>query len=93
MAFGRSKRTNVFLVPTLHDEAPAYLSAYRLMARRARKLLWNTEAESVWEPGYGRSPASDRMGINTKEFSPNRPGYPYLLYCGRIDPFKGLPNC
>jgi glycosyltransferase involved in cell wall biosynthesis len=82
------------LVPTLHDEAPAYLSAYRLMAQKALTVLWNTEAEErlgthLWGelPGHVVG-----MGISTREFPPYRPGYPYVLYCGRIDPFKGLPQ-
>ncbi|MCR9143483.1 MAG: glycosyltransferase family 4 protein [bacterium] len=42
-------------VPTLHDEAPAYLPAFQRMAGRFDGILWNTEAEeqlgrSLWGP-------------------------------------------
>ncbi len=79
------------LVPTLHDEPPAYLSAYTYMVRKVRSLLWNTEAELrlgslLWGELPGRIV---RMGINTREYAPARQEYPYLLYCGRIDPYKG----
>src|SRR6266581_8798675 len=39
----RPSRT--LLVPTLHNEPIAYLNAYKYMARRARSILWLTNAE------------------------------------------------
>ncbi|MCB1174144.1 MAG: hypothetical protein KDK39_11280, partial [Leptospiraceae bacterium] len=33
------------LVPTLHDEPPAWMPIFRLAAQRAQTLLWNTQAE------------------------------------------------
>jgi len=79
------------LLPTLHDEAPAHLCAYKYMARSARMLLWNTPAEqSLGAELWGELPGRlVGMGINCREYAPARPGYPYLLYSGRIDTFKG----
>lgn len=78
------------LVPTLHDEPPAYLSAYTYMVRKVRSLLWNTEAELrlgsfLWGELPGRIVG---MGINTRKYAPARQECPYLLYCGRIDLHK-----
>ena len=87
-------KKKILFVPTLHNEAPAYLSVYKYMARRARSILWNTKAEfkfgiSLW----GKLPGSVvGVDVKTEQFAPVDPGFPYLLYCGRIDVNKGCPQ-
>lgn len=84
----RSAQT--LLVPTLHNEPIAHLKAFQYMARRARSILWLTNAErevgrNLWGELPGRVVA---MPVSTDLFSSLELGYPYLLYCGRIDPDK-----
>jgi glycosyltransferase involved in cell wall biosynthesis len=78
------------LVPALHDEPVAYLRAFRLLARRVRSQVWLTEAEHIlsrdlWGDLPGRVVG---MAIETDPVPPAQPGFPYLLYCGRIDSAK-----
>lgn len=48
----------VLFVPTLHDEAPAYLSVFGMLARRVAGILWNTNAErQLGEKLWGPLPA------------------------------------
>lgn len=79
------------LVPTLHEEPPAYLAAYKYMVKKVRSCFWNTEAEK--RLGYrfwGDIPGQIiGMGINTQKYNPSRTTNPYLLYCGRINAEKG----
>ncbi len=80
-----------FIVPTLHDEQTAYLSAYKHAARRARSLIWLTDAErrvglDLWGDLPGRVVS---MSVDTKPRLPAKAESPYILYCGRIDPNKG----
>ena len=82
---------NAFFAPTLHDELPAYLPAYKHAARRSRELIWLTAAESrvgqkLWGDLPGRVVA---MAIETELREPQWMPVPYLLYSGRIDPNKG----
>src|SRR5713226_227106 len=82
---------NALFAPTLHDEQPAYLSAYKHAAARARELLWLTEAEQrvsrkLWGDLPGRVVG---MAIDTKPREPEVSHVPYLLYSGRVDPNKG----
>lgn len=82
---------NAFFVPTLHDEIPAYLPAFKYSARRARELVWLTAAEQrvgqkLWGDLPGRVVA---MAIDTELRAPHLSPAPYLLYCGRVDPNKG----
>lgn len=79
------------LVPTLHDEPPAYFSAYAQMARGVPRILWNTPAERrlgrrLWGIDAGNLVA---MTVETHAVEPAREPFPYLLYSGRIDTHKG----
>ncbi|MEP7044315.1 MAG: glycosyltransferase family 4 protein [Dokdonella sp.] len=79
------------LVPTLHDEPPAYFSAYAQMARGVPRILWNTAAERrlgrrLWGIDAGNLVA---MTVATEAVAPAREANPYLLYSGRIDTHKG----
>jgi glycosyltransferase involved in cell wall biosynthesis len=80
-----------FFAPTLHDELPAYLPAYKYAARRARELIWLTAAEQrVGQKLWGDLPGRIvSMAIDTKVRDPQPVAQPYLLYCGRVDPNKG----
>ena len=77
--------------PTLHDELPAYLPAYKHAAGRARELLWLTKAEQrVGEKLWGDLPGRVvGMTVDTKPRDAEPSSLPYVLYCGRVDPNKG----
>lgn len=84
-------RGRALFAPTLHDEQAAYLSAYMHAARRARSMIWLTEAEqklghALWGELPGRIVA---MAIDAAAREPAESSGPYVLYCGRIDPNKG----
>jgi len=77
--------------PTLHDELPAYLPAYKYAARHARELVWLTAAEQrVGQKLWGDLPGRIvSMAIETNVREPQWAPVPYLLYSGRVDPNKG----
>ncbi len=83
--------SRALFAPTLHDEQPAYLSAYKYAAHRARAVIWLTEGErrlgnDIWGELPGRVVS---MSIDSRIRQPAVLDSPYLLYCGRIDPNKG----
>jgi glycosyltransferase involved in cell wall biosynthesis len=82
---------NALFAPTLHDELPAYLPAYKYAARRARELVWLTAAEQrVGQKLWGDLPGRVvSMAIETDVREPQWAPVPYLLYSGRVDPNKG----
>jgi glycosyltransferase involved in cell wall biosynthesis len=87
-------RNFALFAPTLHDEEPAYLSAYKHAAQRARSLIWLTPAEQrlgreLWGELSGRVVG---MQIDTRLRPPARLNQPCLLYCGRVDSNKGCPQ-
>jgi len=82
---------HALFAPTLHDELPAYLPAYKYAARRARELVWLTAAEQrVGQKLWGDLPGRVvSMAIETNVREPHWAPAPYLLYSGRVDPNKG----
>ncbi|HJU38676.1 MAG TPA: hypothetical protein VJ724_03825, partial [Tahibacter sp.] len=87
-AVPRGKRV---LVPTLHDEPPAYLPAFARMARETANVVWLTQAERalgrrLWHVEHGDVVG---MAVDATPIAPARRDCPYLLYCGRIDEAKG----
>jgi glycosyltransferase involved in cell wall biosynthesis len=82
----------VILVPTLHDEPPAYLHAFAELYAAYPHRIWLTDserrvAERVWRFGGG-----EVIGMavdHTESVEPERRDVPYFLYSGRIDESKG----
>lgn len=79
------------LVPTLHDEPPAWFDVTAAMARGVPRILWNTPAERrlglrLWGTDAGNLVA---MAVATAQAEAAKMDAPYLLYCGRIDSHKG----
>jgi glycosyltransferase involved in cell wall biosynthesis len=79
------------LAPTLHDEPTAYLSAFKYAAQRARSVVWLSDAErrvgrELWGELPGRIVA---LSVDVEPREEARLDYPFILYCGRIDPNKG----
>lgn len=84
------------LVPTLHDEPAAYLPVFAQRLARAR-LLCSTQTEiellDRLHPEAGLTATRLGYGIELPEdrSEPAAPDAP-LLYAGRVDPQKGIPE-
>ena len=84
-----------YLIPCLHDENYAYLEIMRVMFRRARGVLFNSEAEmALAHRLYGALSGGEvGMGFGFSSAVPEKPyfaeNFPYLLYLGRKETGKG----
>lgn len=91
------------LVPTLHDEPPAHLDLFRPLFRLPRTFVWNTpEERDLARRLFGIPARGEVAGIGIDlaaagaeagaAFRTEHGLGEYLLYVGRIDVWKGIPE-
>ncbi|WP_224364663.1 glycosyltransferase family 4 protein [Hyalangium versicolor] len=89
------------LVPTAHDEPPIRFGVYADVFERPRALMCNTPEEISLIQRYYPNHARTRVvgvGVDRPPASPERfrekhsIHHPYLLYVGRLEPGKGIPE-
>ncbi|WP_224243664.1 glycosyltransferase family 4 protein [Hyalangium gracile] len=89
------------LVPTAHDEPPIRFGVYADVFERPRALMCNTPEEVSLIERYYPNHARARVvgvGVDRPSATPRRfrqkhgVHRPYLLYVGRLEPGKGIPE-
>ena len=89
------------LVPTLHDEPPARFDIFRTLFRLPRAFVWNTPEErelahamfAVEEDGEIAGIGMDLPDATPRDEFRRRHGLgEFLLYLGRLDVWKGVPE-
>jgi glycosyltransferase involved in cell wall biosynthesis len=80
------------MIPTLHDEPPAYLDIYADVHARIGHCIWLTDAERRTARRLWGSDRGEVIGMavdDTHATSAEIRERPYFLYSGRIEPAKG----
>ena len=88
------------LIPTAHDEPPIYLNIFKALFKKPAAILYNTLSEQrfVNQQFHNENIFSEIVGIGIdppKDVKPQsidnivKPGDPFLIYIGRVDPSKG----
>lgn len=86
---------NALLIPTVHDEPPAYLRYYEDVFRGAKGFIWNTVEERDFAnqrfpdikniPGIIAGIGVDVPSCDLPEIPEKLQETPYIIYAGRID--------
>jgi glycosyltransferase involved in cell wall biosynthesis len=89
------------LVPTLHDEPPAHFDIFRVLFRLPRAFVWNTPEERDLARELFAIPAQGEVAgigieppaaVDEDGFRARHGLGEYVLYVGRLDVWKGVPE-
>jgi glycosyltransferase involved in cell wall biosynthesis/SAM-dependent methyltransferase len=93
--FPRVPREKRILIPTLHDEPPAYLPVFKDMIRQFSRIAFLSPGEKSFARRLCNANIPEElvgMPVEISSGDPPRikvPDAPYFLYCGRVDSAKG----